>query len=43
VPLFDPLLNERRGDYLACPDDRVSYPPVVLFRDWLLQEFARDN
>jgi LysR family transcriptional regulator, glycine cleavage system transcriptional activator len=43
VPLFDPLVNERRGDYLAYPDDRASYPPVVLFRDWLLKEFERDN
>jgi len=31
------------GDYLAYFDDRVSYPPVVLFRHWLLKEFARDN
>jgi hypothetical protein len=43
VPLFDPLVNDRRGDYLAYPDARASYPPVVLFRDWLLKEFARDN
>ena len=43
VPLFDPLVSERRGDYLAYLDDRASYPPVVLFRDWLLKEFARDN
>jgi|SoiMethySBSTD1v2_1073268.scaffolds.fasta_scaffold33405_2 LysR family transcriptional regulator, glycine cleavage system transcriptional activator len=43
VPLFDPLVNERRGDYLAYPDDRASYPPVVLFRDWLLAAFQRDD
>jgi DNA-binding transcriptional LysR family regulator len=43
VPLFDPLVNERRGDYLAYPDDHASYPPVVLFRDWLLAAFERDD
>ena len=43
VPLFDPLVNDRRGDYLVYPVDRATYPPVVLFRDWLLEEFARDN
>jgi LysR family glycine cleavage system transcriptional activator len=41
--LFDPLVKERRGDYLAYPDDRASHPPVVLFRDWPLKEFGRDN
>jgi LysR family glycine cleavage system transcriptional activator len=43
VPLFDPLVNERRGDYLPYPDDRASYPAVVLFRDSLLAAFERDD
>ena len=43
VPLFDPLANERRGDYLAYPDDRASCPAVVLFRDSLLAAFERDD
>ena len=43
VSLFDPLVNERIGDYLAYPDDRASHPAVVLFRDWPLKEFGRDN
>ena len=43
MPVLDPLVNERRGDYLAYPDDRASYPPVALFRDWLLAAFEPDD
>jgi LysR family glycine cleavage system transcriptional activator len=43
VALFDPLVNDQRGDYLVYPVDRATYAPVVLFRDWLLEEFAREN
>jgi DNA-binding transcriptional LysR family regulator len=43
VPVLDPVVNERRGDYLAYPDDRASHPPVVLFRNWLLAAFEPDD
>jgi LysR family glycine cleavage system transcriptional activator len=43
VPLFEPMVNDRIGDYLVYPVERETYPPVVQFRDWLLEEFARDG
>ena len=41
VALFNPLVNDQRGDYLVY--HVATYPPVVLFRDWLLEEFARES
>ena len=43
VPLFDALVNEHRGDYLAYPADRETYLPVATFRDWLLGEISADR
>jgi LysR family glycine cleavage system transcriptional activator len=42
VQMFSPLVNETRGDYLACAASREAYPPLVAFRDWLLETIAAE-
>lgn len=42
VRLFDPLLSTTRGDYLACPRSRENYPPLVVFRAWILETMRVD-
>ena len=42
VQLFDPLVSQTRGDYLAYPDNRENYPPLVAFREWLLETMVSD-
>ena len=42
APLFEPLKSSRRGDYLAYPLNREKYPPLIAFRDWLLEAMRDD-
>ena len=41
-PLFEPMVFDRRGDYLVYLPSRENYPPLVAFRDWLLAEIECD-
>ena len=41
-PLFEPMVSDTRGDYLAYLPSRADYPPLVAFREWLLAEIKSD-
>jgi LysR family glycine cleavage system transcriptional activator len=43
VQMFSSLVTETRGDYLAYPLSRESYPPLVAFRDWLLETIRSEQ
>ncbi|MDP9840361.1 DNA-binding transcriptional LysR family regulator [Neorhizobium huautlense] len=43
VPAIENGGVETGGYHLACPPDRVSYPPLAAFRAWLLEEVAADT
>lgn len=43
VPAIENGGMQTSGYHLACPPDRVSYPPLTAFRTWLLEEVAADT
>jgi LysR family transcriptional regulator, glycine cleavage system transcriptional activator len=38
VPAVDILVKSEEGYFLAWPSERASYPPLVAFREWLVEE-----
>lgn len=42
VQLFDVTVSDTRGDYLAYPIGHENYPPLVAFREWILETMATD-
>lgn len=38
VTLFAPIVQKNQGDFFAYPVERKDYPPLVAFRDWILEE-----
>lgn len=40
VQIFDQPLNSQQGYYLIVPHENTDYPPVIAFREWLLETVA---
>jgi len=38
VTLFAPIIEEDQGDFLAYPVEKAHFPPVIAFRNWILNE-----
>ncbi|MCA1971685.1 MAG: LysR family transcriptional regulator [Caenispirillum sp.] len=43
VPALDLVTESAERYYLAWPAERATYPPLVAFREWLLEETAGDR
>lgn len=43
VPLFEPAVHGRGAYWLAWPEKRQSYPPLVAFRAWLAGQSGADG
>ena len=41
VPLFDQSITDNKAYFFAYPQERTNYPPLVAFRDWLLEQAGK--